>query len=149
MSQHRIELTWKRKTPDFSYETYDRTHEIKFEGGSKMAASSAPEYLGKRELANPEEMLVAALSSCHMLTFLAIAAKSRLTLESYEDRASGTLEKGSDGKLWVTKVVLRPKVSFSGAVPSAQKVKDMHDKSHHHCFIASSVKTEVSVEPQL
>ena len=145
MSEHKIKLSWKRNTPDFVYETYDRTHEIEAQGGTKITASSAPEYLGKAELMNPEEMLVAALSSCHMLSFLAVVAKSRLVLDSYEDQAEGVLEKGPDGKLWITKVVLRPKVKFANDV-SSEKLAQLHGKAHHVCFIANSVKTEVTVE---
>lgn len=144
-SQHKTILTWKRATPDFAYDTYDRTHLVTFEGGTTVRASSAPDFLGKRELANPEEMLVAALSSCHMLTFLAIAAKSRLIVDSYEDHAVGYLEKNGEGKLWLSRVELRPRIVFSGSVPDSAKIQSLHEKSHHNCFIANSVKTEVTV----
>ena len=77
MSEHRISLAWKRQTPDFAYDTYDRTHTVMFEGGQTIQASAAAAYLGKADYANPEELLAASLSSCHMLTFLAIAAKPR------------------------------------------------------------------------
>lgn len=147
MSEHHAAIRWSRQTPDFKYETYDRTHSVEFGGGSRCSASSAAEFLGKKELVNPEEMLVAALSSCHMLTFLAIAARSRLVLDEYKDAAVGYLEKNADGKLAVTRVVLRPFTRFSGEVPSAQKVKEMHEKAHANCFIAQSVRTEVSCEP--
>lgn len=146
MSEHKALVTWKRSTPDFVYETYDRTHSIRFEGGIECKASSAPEFLGKKEYVNPEESFAAALSSCHMLTFLAVAAKSRLTVDRYEDNAVAILEKNAEGKMCVTKVHLRPKIQFSGEVPTAEKVKDLHAKAHKHCFIANSVSCAVSIE---
>jgi organic hydroperoxide reductase OsmC/OhrA len=142
MSEHRSSLHWKRSTPDFVYDTYDRGHTIAFEGGQSLEASSAPDFLGQAAKANPEEMLAAALSSCHMLTFLAVAAKSRLTVESYDDEAIAYLEKNASGKMAVTRVILRPRVKFSSPVEEA-KFNSLHDKAHHNCFIANSVSCEV------
>ncbi len=148
MSEHWIEVNWRRKTTDFTYETYDRTHVVRFEGGQTLEASSAPEFLGRAECANPEEMLAAALASCHMLTYLAIAARSRWTVESYEDRAVAQLEKNEKGKLAVTKVTLRPRVAHSGAnAPTPEQQRSAHEKAHANCFIANSVRCEVRVEP--
>src|SRR5512134_3385223 len=112
MSEHRISLAWKRQTTDFTYDTYDRTHTVMFEGGQTIQTSAAPAYLGKAEYANPEELLAASLSSCHMLTFLAIAAKSRYIVDSYEDETTAILDKNAEGAMAVTKIVLRPKVFF-------------------------------------
>ena len=90
---------------------------------------------------------MAALSSCHMLTFLAIAAKKRFVVDSYEDNAVGILEKDPAGKLAMTRVTLRPDIVFSGEKrPSEQQIEKMHHDSHKQCFIASSVKTDVTVE---
>lgn len=144
MSEHKATITWKRNTQDFAYDTYDRTHVVRFEGGIEVKGSAAEEFLGKKELANPEELLVAALSSCHMLTFLAISAKSRLTVDSYEDKAIGYLEKNAEGKLCVTRIELHPKVIFGGEKPTPEKYKDLHEKSHKNCFIANSVKCAVT-----
>ena len=147
MSEHKISLNWKRETPDFTYETYERSHRVKFEGGHEMEASAAPEYFGAAENANPEEMLAAAAASCHMLTFLAIAAKSRLTVDAYEDHAVAVLDKRADGRMAVTKIVLHPKISFSGSeIPDGHKLKELHEKSHRHCFIANSLNFPVTVE---
>jgi organic hydroperoxide reductase OsmC/OhrA len=146
MSHHHATISWRRATPDFTYDTYDRTHDWAFDGGVTIKASSAPEFKGDPALPNPEDALVAALSSCHMLTFLAIAARKRLVVERYEDAAEGLMEKGPDGKVWVTKVTLRPKVSFSTEV-APDVLAAMHHTSHEHCFIANSVKTQVVVEP--
>lgn len=149
MSLHRAHITWKRNTPDFAYETYDRTHTMKFEGGISIQGSSAPEFAGKAEYANPEEMLAAALSSCHMLTFLAVAAKSRLQVDKYEDEPVAELGKDAAGVMCVTKITLQPKVTFSGAtIPDLAKVKELHDKAHKHCFIANSVKCGFALEPR-
>lgn len=144
MSEHKSFLSWKRETPDFGYEKYDRTHTVRFEGGLTLQASSAPEFLGKAALANPEEMLVAALSSCHCLTFLAIASKSRLVVDRYEDNAVGHLEKNEQGLMWVSRVVLNPRITFASEVP-AEKIRALHEKAHKNCFIANSVKTDVTV----
>ena len=149
MSEHRTHIQWARKGEDFKYETYGRTHRWRFGGGAELDASSAPEYLGDAKLPNPEEALVMALSSCHMLSFLAIAARKRLSVEAYDDDAVGHMEKNAEGKLAITKVELRPRVRFSGAhPPDADALAKLHEQAHHVCFIANSVKTEVSVKPR-
>ncbi len=148
MSEHRTQVRWTRGDAPFSYETYDRTHRWRFAGGVGLDASAAPEYRGRAELPNPEEALVAALSSCHMLTFLAVAARRRFTVESYEDDAVGHMEKNADGKLAITRVELHPRVRFSGEkTPGAEDLTKLHEVAHRECFIANSVKTEVSVVP--
>jgi organic hydroperoxide reductase OsmC/OhrA len=148
MSEHRFDLRWQRGPGDFTYESYDRTHRWRFGGGVELDASSAPEYLGRAELPNPEEALIAALSSCHMLSFLAIAARQRFAVQSYADAAVGHLEKNAEGKLAITRVELRPNVTFSGEKqPTREQLARMHEQAHHVCFIANSVKTEVSVVP--
>jgi len=146
MSEHRANVKWERKTSDFVYETYDRTHEITFEGGSKIHGSAAAEFAGKRELANPEELLAGALASCHMLTFLAVAARSRLIVDRYEDKPVAILDKNANGKLAVTEIKLSPKVVFSGEMPTAEKVQQLHDKAHANCFIANSVACRVTID---
>lgn len=148
MSEHRASLRWRRGEAAFTYETYTRDHVWRFPGGVEVPASSAPEFRGNAARVDPEAALVAALSSCHMLTFLAIAARKRIVVESYDDDAVGVLEKNADGKLAVTRVVLRPKVVFGeGASVSKEDLERLHHRSHEECFIANSVKTEVTVEP--
>ena len=147
MAEHKSRVVWQRGDTEFTYETYPRDHIWGFEGGIKVAASAAPAFLGNAERVDPEEAFVASLSSCHMLTFLAIAAKKRFVVDSYEDRAVGILEENADGKLAMTRVTLRPAIVFSGEKrPSEQQIEKMHHSSHEHCFIASSVKTDVTVE---
>lgn len=146
MSEHRVSVAWERTTEDFTYESYSRSHTWAFEGGVTVPASAAPGFRGDRERVDPEEAFVAALSSCHMLTFLALAARKRLVVDGYRDEAVGYLEKDADGKLAMTRVALRPEVTFRES-PSAEAVERLHHQAHEHCFIASSVKTDVRVEP--
>lgn len=146
MSEHKATLRWSRGDHSFDYESYPREHDVTFAGGSTVRASSAPEYLGKAEYANPEELLVAALSSCHMLTFLAIAARRGLTVDGYEDEAVGVLAKNEQNRLSLTQVTLRPQITWSGSAPDDAAIKTMHEASHRGCFIANSVKTAVKIE---
>jgi len=146
MSEHRVTVTWERTGEELTYESYSRSHTWEFEGGVSVPASAAPAYRGDPERVDPEEAFVAALSSCHMLTFLAIAAKKRLVVDAYRDSAVGYLEENAEGKLAMTRVVLRPEVSFREP-PSAEALERLHHQAHEHCFIANSVKTDVRVEP--
>ncbi len=149
MSEHITELTWTLETDGFAYKDYNREHQLRFAGGHTMRASSAVEYLGKMEHPNPEEMMVAAMSSCHMLTFLAVASKRSFIVERYEDHAVGYLEKNANGKLAVTRAILRPKVTFRDNSPDAEQLARMHETSHKECFIANSVSTVITVESQV
>ena len=115
MSTHEAIIQWKRTTPDFHLDSYSRDHSWRFGSGSSVAATAAPEFRGSPTLVNPEEALVAAVSSCHMLTFLAIAARKGLVVDAYEDRAVGHLTKDDRGRLVVSRVVLSPRVTFRGA----------------------------------
>jgi len=150
MSEHHASIVWRRTSPDFAYDTYNRSHEVRFKGGAiVLPASSAPAFKGDADRVDPEEAFVASLSSCHMLTFLAICARKRLMVESYEDDAVGMLEKGGNGKLWMAHVTLKPRVRFAaGTEMNEMKLAEIHHKSHEDCFIANSVKTDVTVEPQ-
>ncbi len=148
MSEHRATIGWKRTSDDFTYESYNREHRWTFDGGIEVAASASPTYRGKADNVDPEEALVAALSSCHMLTFLAIAARKRLVVDAYDDEASGVLAKNAQGRLAITRVVLRPRIRFGGdEAPSAEQIAKMHEQAHRECFIANSVTTEIAVEP--
>ena len=149
MSEHEVRVEWQRGAVEFTPETYDRTHRWTFGGGLEVEATAAPEFKGRRELPNPEEALVAALSSCHMLTFLAIAARRRLVVERYDDDAVGHLEKNEHGRLAITRATLRPRVAFGGEKqPTDEEVSRLHHLAHEQCFIANSVTTEVTVEPR-
>jgi organic hydroperoxide reductase OsmC/OhrA len=147
MSSHVVTIDWKRTTPDFAPERYVRDHLWSFGTGTSVRASATSEYRGNPQLVNPEEALVAALSSCHMLTFLAICAKRKLVVDSYVDRAVGQLEKGPDGKLAMTRVTLEPRVAFAaGTAIDAAALRSLHDAAHANCFIANSVRTAVTIE---
>src|SRR6185503_21263632 len=125
MSEHKITLEWKRESETFTYESYNRDHALVFQGGARMPVSAAPAYRGNPALVNPEEALVAALSSCHMLTFLAVAAKKRFVVDRYSDQAVGYLEKNEKGRLAITRVVLRPRIEFSGpTLPSPTELAE-------------------------
>jgi organic hydroperoxide reductase OsmC/OhrA len=146
MAEHKIQLNWQKGDAPFTYDAYPRNHRIAFKNGEAQIFSAASAYKGDPSKGDPEDMLVAALSSCHMLSFLAIAAKKRITVTAYDDDAVGYLEK-EDGKLWMTRVTLRPRIVFETA-PDAASVEQMHHLAHEQCFIANSVKTIVTVEPQ-
>jgi len=147
MSEHKVTVEWKRETPDFEYQTYKRDHDWVFDAGITLRGSAAPAYMGNEQCVDPEEAFVASLSSCHMLTFLAIASRKRYVVDSYLDHAVGILAKDSAGNLAITKVTLRPEVRFSGkTLPTTEELRQLHDQAHHACFIANSVKTEVVVE---
>lgn len=150
MSPHHASVVWTRTSADFTYDTYNRAHEIRFKDGAiTIPGSGAPMFKGDAERVDPEEAFVASLAACHMLTFLALCARKRLTVEAYEDNAEGFLDKGANGKLQMTRVTLKPRVRFAaGTEVDAAKLADIHHKSHEECFIANSVKTDVAVEPQ-
>jgi organic hydroperoxide reductase OsmC/OhrA len=149
MSEHKVTLTWERGDTPFEYQKYPRDHTWKFDGGHEMTASAAPAYLGNPKHVDPEEAYVASLSSCHMLTFLSIACKQKFVMDEYVDDAVGVMEKNTEGKLAITRVTLKPRIKFSGEKqPTKEELDKMHHAAHENCFIASSVKTEIKVEPQ-
>jgi organic hydroperoxide reductase OsmC/OhrA len=149
MSEHHASVRWRRTSADFTYNTYNRAHEVRFNNGAIVVpGSAAPAFRGDVDRVDPEEALVGSLSACHMLTFLAICARKRLIVDSYEDDAVGIMEKNPDGKLWVSRVTLRPRITFAaGTSPDSAVLAEIHHHSHEECFIANSVKTIVSVEP--
>ena len=148
MSEHKVTIKWERHGADFGYKKYSRDHVWRFENGVETPASAAPTYLGNPQRVDPESAFVAALSSCHMLTFLALASNKGFVVDRYEDNAVGRVEKNAKGKLAVTRVELRPRILFSGDKQPTQADLDwLHDKAHRECFIANSVTTEVRVAP--
>jgi organic hydroperoxide reductase OsmC/OhrA len=148
MSEHHATVAWQRTSADFTYQTYNRAHDWQFKAVT-VPASATKDYRGDENRVNPEEALVAALSSCHMLTFLAVAAKYKLSLDSYRDDAVGVLEKNAAGKLAITRVTLRPKIAWaSGVTVPPEQLAKLHHDAHEGCFIANSVTTEITVEPQ-
>ena len=153
MSEHRATIKWKAGEGDFAKGRYSREHTWTFDGGMVVSASSSPAVvpvpMSNPAYVDPEEAFVASLSSCHMLTFLAICARKRFAVDAYDDEAEGTLEKGPKGKLWMAHVTLRPRVRFaSGVHIDAATLAELHHLAHRDCFIANSVNTEIAVEPR-
>ena len=148
MSEHRIALDWSRNGAPFERGNYPKTHTVRFDGGQTLRNSSAPgDYGGDASASNPEELLLSALSSCHMLTFLAVAANRGYVIDSYHDDASAELGKNADGKMAVVKATLAPKVTFSGDKrPNADEYAALQARAHAACFIANSVKTQVELK---
>jgi len=146
MSEHRVTLSWQRTTPDFDVKSYSRDHTVTFKNGRMLAMSATPDYRGNPDNVDPEETFVAAMASCHMLTFLALASKQGLVVDSYEDEPVGILEKNDAGKMAITRVIMRPRITFADNAPDIQTLREMHDKAHGACFIANSAKTAVEFE---
>jgi organic hydroperoxide reductase OsmC/OhrA len=146
LSQHVATIDWKRETEDFVYETYNRAHTWRFESGITVQASSAPAFFGTPDRVDPEEAFVAAVSACHMLTFLAICARRKLVVNTYLDEAVGYLEKNASGKLAITRVDLAPRITFAGEPPSPEQLNRIHEHSHRECFIANSVLSEIVIK---
>ncbi|BEU04589.1 peroxiredoxin [Agarivorans sp. OAG1] len=149
MSEYFAIVEWQRQTDEaYTDNHYSRGHHWHFDGGQTVAASSSPHVVplpySVEANVDPEEAFVASLSSCHMLFFLSIAAKNRLVVDSYEDKAVGIMALNEQGKMAMTEVKLNPKVAFSGQEVSLAKLEKMHHQAHQQCFIANSVTTKVT-----
>lgn len=151
MSRYEATISWQRNGESFVDDVYSRGHDWIFDGGLTVPASASPTIvplpLSVEENVDPEEAFVASISSCHMLFFLSLAAKRGIVVDQYVDKASGVMEKRADGKIAMTRVVLRPEAQYSGkATPDRDEVEELHHRAHDLCFIANSVNTEISVE---
>ena len=153
MSEYTADILWERSpNEDFLGNRYSRRHQMRFDGGAVVAGSSSPHSvplpMSEAHAVDPEEAFVAALASCHMLWFLAIAAKRKFCVDRYCDAAVGVMEKNMQGKVAITRVTLRPDVTFSGdRQPTRAETLHLHHTAHDECYIANSVKTEVLCEP--
>ncbi|AXI03165.1 OsmC family protein [Aquirhabdus parva] len=152
MAQYGVEVIWSRDNQNFLDNRYSRKHILRFDGGVDVVGSSSPHVVplpySETAAVDPEESFVAALSSCHMLWFLAIAAKRGFIIDHYYDAAIGIMAKNAENKLAMTVVTLKTDVHFSQEkIPSHQELDQMHHEAHEECFIANSVKTDVRVEP--
>ena len=151
MASYTATITWTRGADEpFTDSKFSRGHDWAFDGGVKFRGSASPHVVPKYSDpagVDPEEAFVASLSSCHMLTFLYFAAKKGFVVDRYEDTAEGVMTKNAKGKLFISVVTLRPKVTWGGAVPDAAALAALHHAAHDDCFIANSVLTEVHVEP--
>ena len=147
MSEYVAELTWALGEAELAHGKYSPDHRVTFSGGLSATMTSAPEYGGDPRFVNPEEAMAAALSSCHMMTFLALAAKARWKLKRYRDRAVAVLGKTEDGRTKVAEIVLHPVTEFeAGHEIEADKLKEMHDRAHRYCFVANAISCEMRVE---
>ena len=147
--EYRATIAWRLGDEDFTKGRYSRGHEWRLDGLTLPASASpgnVPKPFARIDAIDPEEAFVAALSSCHMLTFLDLARRAGFIVESYEDDALGELEEFAPQRRAVTKVVLRPRIVYRGAAPDPATLADLHHRSHETCFIANSVTTRVTVE---
>jgi organic hydroperoxide reductase OsmC/OhrA len=150
MHQYEATVVWNRNSQIFSDNKYSRGHEWIFDGGMHVPASASPlivpEPLSIAANVDPEEALVAAASSCHMLVFLYVAYKKGYIVDSYHDQAICFMEKNSAGKQAITRITLRPKILFSGQQPTPTDLENLHHTAHEDCYIANSIKAEIVVE---
>ena len=151
MSTYTAKISWKNDSPEtFTKNRYCRAHTWAFDGGIEVPASSSPHAVrlpfSVEEAVDPEEALVAAVSSCHMLTFLWVAAKKGFLIESYEDNAVGEMTTTDDGRRWISKIALDPQIVWGDKTPTAQELKELHHAAHEQCYIANSIKSEVVVK---
>jgi len=151
MSEYVATIRWQRGEQEFVDDRYSRGHQWEFDGGATVPASASPSIvplpMSVAENVDPEEAFVASVSSCHMLFFLSLAAKRGFVIDEYLDEAVGYLGKSDDGKMVMTRVVLRPDTSWSGKkIPSQRQIEKMHHRAHDLCFIANSVTSEVVLE---
>jgi organic hydroperoxide reductase OsmC/OhrA len=151
MQQFQAQVSWQRGEQAFGDNSYSRAHEWQFDGGLRVPASSSPLSvplpMSDAAALDPEEALVAALSSCHMLFFLSIAQRRGFVVDAYRDNAVGTMDRNADGRKAMTLVALRPAIAFSGArQPTPAEIAAIHHAAHEQCYIANSVKAEVVIE---
>ncbi|RYF95211.1 MAG: OsmC family peroxiredoxin [Caulobacteraceae bacterium] len=135
---------------DFPAGRYSRRHTVSFDAGIAIPASASPHVVpapwSAADAIDPEEMFVAAISNCHMLSFLHIASKAGFTVLGYRDEAEGVMRKTAEGRIAVTRVALRPVIAFDGRQPTPDELDRLHHEAHEVCYIANSVKTEIVVE---
>jgi organic hydroperoxide reductase OsmC/OhrA len=151
MSSYQATIAWQRGDAGFLDNAYSRGHEWHFDGGLSVPASASPSIvplpMSVAENVDPEEAFVAALASCHMLFFLSLAAGRGVVVDTYRDDVIGYMEKNAEGRMAMTRVVLRPRATYSGSsAPDPVTIQELHDAAHERCFIANSVKTHVVTE---
>jgi len=154
MSEHRATVRWDQAGGPFAKRQYSRAHTWSFDGGVTVPAAASPSAVPAQftdpSAVDPEEAYVAAIASCHLLSFLPLAALAGLEVLRYEDDAVGKMTKNERGKLWVSEVELRPRITWAeGKGPSAALEAELHRRAHDDCYIASSVRTEIRVRPAI
>ncbi|WGM32784.1 OsmC family protein [Brevundimonas sp. NIBR11] len=149
MSEHVATIAWTRGDQPFADKHYSRAHDWTFDGGAVVRGSSAPSSVrvpfSDPAAVDPEEAMVASLSSCHMLWFLDFAARAGLVVDRYEDQASGTLGRNEAGRSYMSAVTLRPTTTFSGRQPDQAELDHLHHEAHQSCDMANSVRATITV----
>lgn len=150
MGQYLATVEWSRGEQPFTDNRYSRAHDWRFDGGAVVRGSSAPSSvpvpMSDPAAVDPEEAVVAAVSSCHMLFFLGYAAKAGFIVDRYIDQAVGTMSKDERGRIGLTEIVLRPAISWGGEAPDAAALADLHHRAHDACYIANSLRADIRVE---
>jgi organic hydroperoxide reductase OsmC/OhrA len=150
VSRHFAEVSW-RSDGEFTSGRYSRRHEISFDGGATVTFSSSPDVvpvpMSDTAGVDPEEALVAAVASCHMLWFLDLARRAGLDVAAYRDQAEGEMGRNATGKTAIVRIALRPEIAFAGPAPGAAAIDRLHHEAHERCFIANSLNSEIVVEP--
>lgn len=148
MSEHNVTIEWSLSKHPSQSGTYSRDHRAVISPDVSIPVSAAVDYLGSAERADPEQLLVIALGSCHMLYFLALCEGSGYEVLRYRDDAVGRVSKSAEGALWVSSITLRPEVIFSDKKqPERAALERLHHRAHKGCFVANSIKSQVSIEP--
>lgn len=153
MSEHTATIRWEQSGGPFAKRQYSRAHSWSFDGGATVAAAASPSAVPAQftdpAAVDPEEAYIAAIASCHMLSFLPLAALAGFEVLRYEDEAVGHLAKTDAGRYWVSDVELRPRITWAGGhAPDPATESDLHHRAHADCYIANSVRTEVRVAPR-
>jgi organic hydroperoxide reductase OsmC/OhrA len=151
MASYRATVDWSLEAgADFAAGRYSRGHSVVFEGGHEVPGTASPHVVGNKwaveGAVDPEQMLVASISTCHMLTFLHMARNAGFVITRYRDEAVGVMEKNAAGRVAVTKVTLRPEIAYEGRRPTVEEADKLHHQAHEECFIANSVTTQILVE---
>lgn len=149
MSVHEAAISWERNPHESEADTFSRNHRVTLNGGQEVDVSSSVEFKGDPSCADPEQMVVSAVSSCHMLFFLAIAEMQGYQVDSYKDDPKGHLERNGKNGMQITRIELSPQIVFGGGkTPDENTVSKIHDKAHRSCFIGNSITAEVTVNPR-
>lgn len=150
MSEHSATIVWENASGAFASGRYSRAHTWTFDGGESVRAAASPFVVPLAftdpSAVDPEEAFVAAVSSCHMLWFLDLARQAGFVVGRYCDTASGFMEPNADGNPWVARIVLRPEISWEAEVPDDETVSALHDRAHHNCYLANSIRSEVVLD---
>lgn len=152
MSFHTVVIHWENSGPDMLHRQYSRVHSWEFDGGARIPASPSPQIVpapwSNPAGVDPEEAYVASVASCHMLWFLHVLIDAGYTADSYEDHATGEMTRTAEGKLWISRITLRPVIGWGDIPPPSHEVlAQLHHRAHEECFIAQSIRTEIVILP--